>query len=98
MSSLLPATRPARTAGAKVIAVAPGSPAEAAGLLRGDTVVTLNGRVPRDVIEWRLWTDEADVSLQIDRNGLDLDIDVAKPAGQPLGADVSSAVFDRVRT
>ena len=58
----------------------------------------LNGRVPRDVIEWRLWSDEADVELDVARNGLELDLEVHKPAGQPLGAEVSSAVFDRVRT
>jgi putative radical SAM enzyme (TIGR03279 family) len=81
-----------------VIAVTPGSPADAAGLRAGDTVVRLNGRVPRDVIEWRLWSDEADVELTVDRNGLALDLEVRKPAGQPLGAEVSSAVFDRVRT
>ena len=58
----------------------------------------VNGRVPRDVIEWRLWTDEADVGLDVARSGIELELDVHKPAGQPLGAEVSSAVFDRVRT
>jgi putative radical SAM enzyme (TIGR03279 family) len=81
-----------------VVSVAPGSPAAAAGLRAGDTVVRLNGRVPRDVIEWRLWSDAADVGLDIARDGLELELDVAKREGQPLGAEVSSAVFDRVRT
>ena len=58
----------------------------------------VNGRVPRDVIEWRLWSDEPDVGLEIARSGLELELDVRKRAGQPLGAEVSSAVFDRVRT
>ena len=61
-------------------------------------MLRLNGRVPRDVIEWRLWSDEAEVELAIDRSGIELDIDVIKAAGEPLGAEVSSAVFDRVRT
>ena len=61
-------------------------------------MLRVNGRVPRDVIEWRLWSDEADVGLEIDRSGLELELDVHKRAGQPLGAEVSSAVFDRVRT
>ena len=58
----------------------------------------VNGRVPRDVIEWRLWSDEAVVGLEIARNGIDLEVDVHKRAGEPLGAEVSSALFDRVRT
>ena len=61
-------------------------------------MLRVNGRVPRDVIEWRLWTDEAAVTLEIDRSGLVLELDVPKRAGQPVGAEVSSAVFDRVRT
>jgi putative radical SAM enzyme (TIGR03279 family) len=81
-----------------VVSVAPGSPAAAAGLQAGDTVHRVNGRVPRDVIEWRLWTDEAALTLDVDRSGLAFDLDVPKSAGQPLGAEVSSAVFDRVRT
>ena len=81
-----------------VVAVAPGSPAAHAGLRPGDTVRRVNGRVPRDIIEWRLWSDESDVGLEIDRNGVDLDVDVHKRAGEPLGAEVSSALFDRVRT
>jgi putative radical SAM enzyme (TIGR03279 family) len=81
-----------------VVSVAPGSPAAAAGLRAGDTVHRVNGRVPRDVIEWRLWTDEAALTLDVDRSGLVFELDVPKPAGQPLGAEVSSAVFDRVRT
>ncbi len=81
-----------------VVSVAPGSPAESAGLVPGDTVLRLNGRVPRDVIEWRLWSDEAEVSLLVSRHGVEFDVDVTKPAALPLGAEVSSALFDRVRT
>ena len=82
----------------RVVAVAPGSPAAAAGLQPGDAVVMVNGRVPRDVIEWRLWTDEGDVDLDIDRDGLGLAVEISKRPGEPLGAEVSSALFDRVRT
>ena len=81
-----------------VVAVAPGSPAEAAGLAVGDVVAAINGLVPRDVIEWRFAADEAEVVLDVQRGGLELTLTVAKRAGEPLGAEVSSAVFDRVRT
>ncbi|MEQ1872313.1 MAG: DUF512 domain-containing protein [Ilumatobacteraceae bacterium] len=81
-----------------VVAIAPGSAAERAGVAIGDSVVTINGKAPRDVIEWRYAADEADLSLEVLRGGLELTLEVAKRAGEPLGAEVSSAVFDRVRT
>jgi putative radical SAM enzyme (TIGR03279 family) len=81
-----------------VVAVAPGSPAATAGVQPGDAVLRLNGRVPRDVIEWHLWADEPDIDLLLLRNGIELELAVDKAAGQPLGAEVSSALFDRVRT
>jgi len=82
----------------RVVAVAPGSPAYRAGLQPGDEVVSLAGRRPRDVIEWRLLADEADIGMELRRGGLELDVTVAKAEGEPLGAEVSSALFDKVRT
>ena len=64
----------------------------------GDEIVALNGVRPRDVIEWQLLVDQADVVLELRRGGLDLDVDVDKGEGQPLGVEVSSALFDQVRT
>ena len=81
-----------------VAAVAPGSAAHRAGLAVGDVVLTINGTVPRDIIEWRFAADEAEVALEVQRGGLELLLEVDKRAGEPLGAEVSSAVFDRVRT
>ena len=81
-----------------VVAVAPGSAAARSGLEVGDTVLSINGTVPRDVIEWRFAADEGEVSLEVQRGGLELSIDIEKLVGEPLGAEVSSAVFDRVRT
>lgn len=81
-----------------VVAVAPGSPADLLGVEAGDEIMSVNGEVPRDIIEWQMATDEADVELDVRRGGLDLSITVEKVAGAPLGIEVSSAVFDRVRT
>jgi putative radical SAM enzyme (TIGR03279 family) len=82
----------------RVTSVAPGSPADLAGLLPGDEIVSLDGVIPRDVIEWRLLVDEPEVSLDVRRGGLEHAVTVSKPAGAPLGADVDAAIFDEVQT
>jgi len=81
-----------------VVAVAEGSAAQRAGLAAGDVVVTVNGIVPRDVIEWRMAVDDSEVSLEVQRGGVEFTLDVVKQPDEPFGAEVSSAVFDRVRT
>ena len=81
-----------------VVSVAEASAAARAGLLPGDEVLALNGQVPRDIIEWRFLVDHAELELDIRRGALELSLDVVKRDGEPLGAEVSSAVFDRVRT
>jgi putative radical SAM enzyme (TIGR03279 family) len=81
-----------------VVAVVEGSPAARAGLAPGDEIVAINGRSPRDVIEYQFLVDQGVLDIDLRRGGLDLSADVDKDEGQPLGIEVSSAVFDRVRT
>ena len=81
-----------------VVAVAAGSPAERAGVVPGDRILSINDRVPRDVIEYQLLVDEPSVALALDSGGIQRDVEVEKPAGSPLGVEVDSALFDRVRT
>jgi len=76
------------------------SPAALAGIRVGDELVTLNGRQPRDVIEYQQLVDGEHLEVVVRRPGAPLarSLRVAKEAGQPLGLEVASAVFDRVRT
>ncbi len=82
----------------RVVAVAPGSPAARAGVQVGDEVVAVDGERPRDIIRWTWLTDEPDPVLEISRGGLELELEVFKGAGEPLGIDVHSALFDQLRT
>ncbi len=81
-----------------VVAVADRSPAARAGLQPGDEIVAVNGEAPRDVIRFQLLVDDADPEVEVSRGGLQLTLAVEKEAGQPLGAELSSALFDQVQT
>ena len=83
---------------ARVVAVAEGSPGAAAGVQVGDTLLAVDGRPVRDIIEYRVLTDEPEVSLELSRGGLGLSVDVEKAPGTPLGIEIDSPVFDEVRT
>ncbi|MFN8036111.1 MAG: DUF512 domain-containing protein [Acidimicrobiia bacterium] len=83
---------------ARVVAVAPGSPAAGAGLLPGDELLTVNGEELRDVIRYQVQADEPLVELEVRRGGLERLVLVEKAAGERLGLELDSAVFDRVRT
>ena len=74
-------------------------PAEQAGVQPGDAVLRLNGRVPRDVIEWHLWSDEPDVDLlALAQRHRGRDWRSPSRPDSRSGPRSSSAVFDRVRT
>ncbi|MHB1584641.1 MAG: DUF512 domain-containing protein [Acidimicrobiales bacterium] len=84
----------------RVTVVTDASPAALAGIRVGDELVSLNGRQPRDVIEYQQLVDGEHLEVVVRRPGAPLarSLRVAKEAGQPLGLEVASAVFDRVRT
>lgn len=82
----------------RVVSVAPASPAQRAGLEPGDQILRINGEIPRDIIAYRLLADEASVTLDIDRGGLEISLEVDKRDGESLGAEIQSALFDQVRT
>jgi putative radical SAM enzyme (TIGR03279 family) len=82
----------------RVVAVAPGSPAARVGLVEGDEILSINGEMPRDLLEWRQLVDDAALAVEVRRGGLETLVEVDKRSGEPLGVEVHSALFDRVRT
>jgi putative radical SAM enzyme (TIGR03279 family) len=83
----------------RVVAVAPGSPAARVGLVEGDEILSINGEVPRDLLEWRQLVDDGALAVEVRRGGLlETLVEVDKRAGEPLGVEVQSALFDKVRT
>jgi putative radical SAM enzyme (TIGR03279 family) len=82
----------------RVVAVAPGSPAARVGLVEGDEILSINGEVPRDLLEWRQLVDDPALAVEVRRGGLETLVEVDKRTGEPLGVEVHSALFDKVRT
>src|SRR5882757_1506262 len=83
---------------ARVLAVAPGSPAQQAGIATGDEIMAVNGEQLRDVIAYQLHADGARDDLDVGRGGLEQGLVVHKAEGASLGLELSHAVFDRVQT
>ena len=83
-----------------VTSVTAASPAARAGLAVGDELLSIDGQEPRDVIDFQRLSDASDLSVLVRRAGAPLPrvVRVDKGAGEPLGVEVSSAVFDRIRT
>src|SRR6204780_372368 len=83
-----------------VTSVTEASPAARAGLAVGDELLSLNGQEPRDVIDFQQLCDADDLKVLVKRAGADLPrlVKIDKAPGEPFGVEVSSAVFDRIRT
>jgi putative radical SAM enzyme (TIGR03279 family) len=81
-----------------VLEVLPGSPAAVAGVRAGDELVSINGVVPNDVIEYQQLVDDVDPQFRLRRGATDIVATVAKHEGEPLGIRLSASIFDRVQT
>jgi putative radical SAM enzyme (TIGR03279 family) len=83
-----------------VTSVTEASPAARAGLAVGDELLSLNGQEPRDVIDFQQLCDADDLSVMVRRasSALPRLVKIEKSPGEPFGVEVSSAVFDRIRT
>ncbi|MEN9552747.1 MAG: hypothetical protein RLY24_342, partial [Actinomycetota bacterium] len=82
----------------EISGVDPLSAAARAGLQPGDRIVEVNGIRPRDILEWHRLVDNDVVDMHVSRGRESLDIVVERLPGEPFGARVSSAVFDRIHT
>ncbi|MEN8040357.1 MAG: DUF512 domain-containing protein [Actinomycetota bacterium] len=81
-----------------VIEILPGTPADAAGLASGDELVSINGLVPNDVIEYQQLVDDVDPVFLMRRDGAEYETVLVKTEGAPIGLRLGSSIFDRVQT
>ncbi len=81
-----------------IAAVEPGSPAERAGVVAGERLVSINGHVPSDELDFRWHADggTADLVL-IDETGRERAVTVSREAGESWGLSFADVLFDGVR-
>ena len=78
--------------------VTPGSPADKAGVMAGDSLISINGEELRDVIDYyHAISASGTLSYKVKRRGSDLSLDIEPRGGSPVGIFFSEPVFDGVR-
>ncbi len=88
--------RPSNSGGV-ISSVRRGSPAEKAGLLPGDELLSVNGHRLRDVIDYRFYSAEEELEFAIRRGGEVFTRGLQRAYGEELGLDFQEVVFDGLR-
>ncbi|HLY30678.1 MAG TPA: DUF512 domain-containing protein [Ktedonobacterales bacterium] len=65
--------------------VTPDSPADLAGIQPGDLIKTINGRSIRDMVDYRFYAAEEELTLGVERNGRAIETLVAKAPDEEMG-------------
>src|SRR5438094_7094913 len=79
--------------------VTPGSPAERAGILPGDRLVSVNGKPVKDVVGYQFHQVDNRLTIEVQRDGLasPLVLTIRKPEQQDLGLNFLDPTFDGIR-
>ena len=94
-----PHTHAPRPSPAVIARVRPGSQADRAGLRPGDRVVRVEGRAPRDYIDYRFLAAEGSLSLAVETaDGRTRRVPIEKTVDEDIGLVFTSDVFDGVKT
>ena len=82
--------------GALVSRVDPGSVAARYGIIKGDEIITINGQLLRDILDYYFLTSEHKLEINFLRKGFPRTTVIHKKAEEPLGLDFTTEVFDGI--
>ncbi len=80
-----------------IAAVAEGSIAEREGVRPGDQMVSINGHVLRDVIDYRFYGAEEELEIIVERDGQRMVLQVERGYDEDLGIEFAAPTFDGIR-
>ena len=78
--------------------IVPGSPADEAGLMPGDAILSINGKPVRDILDCRFESADERVSIDYLRAGRSFTSAIEKDAYEDLGIEFEEELFDGVHT
>ena len=84
--------------GGIISSIEPGSIAQDLGWEVGDEIISINGNMLRDVIDYRFHSAEEDIKVLLRRGDESAFFEIEKDFGMPLGVSFEEALFDGVRT
>ncbi len=85
-------------AGGVVSYVEAGSIGSMVGILPGDEIRAVNGKIVRDIIDFKILTDEDKFTLEVKKDGKLSYVPVRNESRNPLGIFFHSSIFDFLKT
>ncbi|MBK5211750.1 MAG: DUF512 domain-containing protein [Coriobacteriia bacterium] len=84
--------------GAVLKTVAPGSPADEAGLVPGERIVRIEGEELRDIIDWMWYADDTEAEIDVEDSGKTVrEVTLSRDLGQDWGIEFEDILFDGIR-
>ena len=83
----------------KIKSVDPGSPGQLAGILPGDTLVSINGKDVVDVLDYKFYSYDPRLKVELaDANGNRRTLHIRKGEGEDLGLEFETYLMDQARS
>lgn len=81
-----------------ICAVTPGSPGEKAGIRPGDTLLSIGGHVINDVLDYKFYSYDSVINVEIRRNETDLKMPLKKQEGEDIGLEFETYLIDNEKS
>ena len=71
------------------------SPAEKAGILKGESLVSINGNAIKDVLDYRFYMTDRNLDIELLKDGKTRTVSVSMPEYEDLGLDFETYLMDK---
>ncbi len=79
----------------KIVSVERKSRASRAGIMDGDNLISINGHNIRDVLDYRFYLAEERITLKLEREGKEIEVNIKKRQYDDIGLDFETPLMDK---